>query len=434
MGLLVKNGHLLDPSSGLDGIGHLVIEGQQITAVEVECPEESGFDQVIDASGMMVLPGLIDMHVHLREPGGEDKETIESGSLSAVCGGFTTVACMPNTDPVIDNKMGVEFVRAKAMRYGHCTVRVIGAITKGLEGKALAEIADLVDAGVVAISDDGKTVERAEIMRRAMEYVRMFSIPIVVHCEEPSLSLGGAMNEGFNSTRLGLRGISRLAEEIIVSRDVMMAERLGCRLHVAHVSTRDAVEMIRQAKQRGVQVTAEVTPHHLTLTDDEIERYDPNFKMSPPLRTADDREALIEGLMDGTIDAIASDHAPHTNEEKDVEFEYAPNGVIGLETTFPVCYTSLVASGRVSMSLLVQKLANNPGAILGLKDRGSLRATMAADVTVVDVNKSVVIDSERFRSKSRNTPFGGFSGKGSIEWVLVNGRVEVANGSTVTGD
>jgi dihydroorotase len=429
--LLVKGGRVVDPVSGIDDVRSIVISRGRVEAVESGEVSETQFDRVVDASGLTVFPGLIDMHVHLREPGFEDKETIESGTRSAAAGGFTTVAAMPNTDPAIDNRAHVEFVRSKAERFGYCNVVVVGAITKGRQGVELAEIGDLVDAGAVAISDDGNTVMNSEIMRRAMEYLRMYDIPMIVHCEDEALAVDGVMNEGYNSTRLGLKGVSRLAEEIIVARDVMMAEKLGARIHVAHISTRDSVDMVRRAKARGVRVTCEVTPHHFSLTDDEMERYDANYKMKPPLRTPDDIEALIEGLQDGTIDAIASDHAPHTPEEKDVELDYAPDGVIGLETTLTVSLANLVCRGVLSRSQLVEKLSANPARILALSGRGSLSRGCVADLTLVDVDSERVIESRLFESKARNTPFEGFRGRGRVVTVILSGRVVFENGSVV---
>lgn len=431
MKLLVKGGRVVDPAGGIDDVRNVVIDRGRVEAVESREVPETAFDRVIDASGLVVFPGLIDMHVHLREPGFEDKETIETGTRSAAAGGFTTVAAMPNTDPAIDNRAHVEFVRSKAERFGYCNVVVVGAITKGRQGAELAEIGDLVDAGAVAISDDGNTVMNSEIMRRAMEYLRMYDIPMIVHCEDETLAADGVMNEGYNSTRLGLKGISRLAEEIIVARDVMMAEKLGARIHVAHISTRDAVDMVRRAKARGVRVTCEVTPHHFSLTDDEMEKYDANYKMRPPLRTPDDIQALIEGLQDGTIDAIASDHAPHTEEEKDVELDYGPDGVIGLETTLTVSLTNLVCSGALSLSQLAQKLSANPARILGLSGRGSLSRGSVADLTLVDVDAERVIESRLFESKARNTPFEGSRGRGKVISVIASGRVVYDGGAIV---
>jgi len=430
--LLIKHAHIVDPATGIDGPGHIVVSGDRIESIEVGYVPEESFDLVIDATGLTAFPGLIDMHVHLREPGFEQKETIESGTRSAAAGGFTTVAAMPNTEPAIDNAAMAEYVRSKAQRLGYCNVEVIGSITKGRKGQELSEMNDLVGAGVVAFSDDGNTVMNSEIMRRAMEYLRMYNIPIIAHCEDEFLAEGGVMNEGLNSTRLGLKGIPPLAEELIVARDVMMAERLGARLHVAHVSTRGSVEIVRRAKARGARVTCEVTPHHFSLTDDAVEGYDARFKMKPPLRTQEDVLAILEGLQDGTIDAIASDHAPHTVEEKDVEFDYAPDGVIGLETTLTVSLTNLVAKGVLSLSQLVEKLSANPARILGLSDRGLLARGAAADITLVDVHSERVIRSSEFESKARNTPFEGFVGLGKVAYVICGGRVVLDNGRIIS--
>lgn len=423
MKLLVKCAHVVDPINNIDDVRNIVIDGNRIESLETGEVSETLFDKVIDAAGLHAFPGLIDMHVHLREPGFEEKETIESGTRAAAAGGFTTVAAMPNTEPAIDNSAHVEYVRSRARHYGFCNVEVVGAITKRREGRELSEIGDLVQAGVVAISDDGNTVVNSEIMRRAMEYLRMYDIPAIVHCEDESLSRDGVMNEGFNSTRLGLKGMPRLAEETIVARDVIMAEKLGARLHVAHVSTRGAVEIIRRAKERGARVTCEATPHHFSLTDDLIESYDANFKMNPPLRTHDDVLAILEGLRDGTIDAIASDHAPHTVEDKDVEFDYAPFGVIGLETTLTVSLTNLVSKNILPLPELIRKLSANPAKILGLTGRGHLSKGAIADVTLVDLNCERTIRSSEFESKARNTPFEGFRGVGVVRFVINSGRV-----------
>lgn len=423
MKFLVKSAHVVDPVNRVDGVRSIVIDGDRVESLETGEVSDASFDRVIDATDLYAFPGLIDMHVHLREPGFEEKETIESGTRSAAAGGFTTVAAMPNTEPAIDNRAHVEYVRSKSELYGFCNVAVVGSITKGRKGKELSEIGDLVNAGAVAVSDDGNTVMNSEIMRRAMEYLRMYNIPVIVHCEDESLAHGGVMNEGLSSTRLGLKGIPRLAEEVIVARDVMMAEKLGARLHVAHVSTRDAVDIVRRAKARGARITCEVAPHHFSLTDDVIERYDANFKMKPPLRTQNDIDAILEGLQDGTIDAIASDHAPHTMEDKDVEFDYAPDGVIGLETTLTVSLTNLVSRGVLTLSSLVEKLSVNPARILGLTDRGSLSKGAIADITLVDPDSERVIKSCDFESKARNTPFEGFSGVGDVRVVICRGRV-----------
>ncbi|HHV61870.1 MAG TPA: dihydroorotase [Firmicutes bacterium] len=433
MRLLVKGGRVIDPEAGLDDVLDILIENGKIICVgrgiSPQAQTSGGSEvevevEVVDASGKIVTPGLIDMHVHLREPGREDEETIETGTAAAAAGGFTSIACMPNTSPPLDTGASVEAVRARAARAGVVNVFPVGAITKGLAGEELAETGELRDAGVVGLSDDGRSVMNAEVMRRAMEYARMFDLPIIPHCEDTNLTAGGVMNEGYMSTVLGLKGMSRVAEEVMVARDIILAELTGARLHITHVSTAGSVQLIRDAKRRGVRVTADATPHHFTLTDEAVRGYDTNTKMNPPLRTREDVEAIRRGLADGTIDAIASDHAPHTFEEKDVEYDNAPFGIVGLETSLPLALTELVGGGYLSLAELVKRMWSNPARILGLMARkAGIVAGADADLTIIDVEKEFIVDVNEFRSLSRNSPFGGRRLKGQAFATIVGGRV-----------
>jgi dihydroorotase len=417
--ILIKGGHVVDPARGIDGRADIFIEGQVIRGVGSGNYQA---DEVIDATGRVVTPGLIDMHVHLREPGDESEETIASGSAAAVAGGFTSVACMPNTKPPIDNEASAEYVLLQAERAARANIFPVGGVTKGLKGCELSEIGQLSRGGAVAFSDDGFPIDDAEVMRRGLEYTSMFDKTVISHCEVRSLVGEGVMNEGSISTVLGLPGIPKASEEVMVSRDIILAQATGARVHIAHVSTAGSVDLIRRGKERGVRVTAEVTPHHFTLTEDLVRTFDAKYKMKPPLRTAEDVEALKEGLRDGTIDAIASDHAPHSLEEKDVEFSYAPFGVIGLESTLPVALTTLVKTGVLSLGDLIAKFTRNPADILRL-DRGSLREGATADITIIDPEKEWVLDAGAFRSKSRNCPFHGMEVCGKAVTTIVGGKV-----------
>lgn len=421
MRILLKNGRVIDPSRDLDDTLDLLIEDGRIARLDVNIPKGGGGD-VYDLAGLVVAPGFIDMHVHLREPGREDKETIETGGKAAAAGGFTSVACMANTNPVNDDQSVTEFILSQAARVSSVNVYPIGAVSKGLEGQELSEIGDLVNRGCVGISDDGMPVSSGFIMRKALEYSRMFDVPVVTHAEDLSLAHGGVMNEGRVSTRLGLQGQHPVAEEIMVYRDMRLAEMTGGRLHVAHISTRGAVELVRQAKARGVRVTAEATPHHFALTDDAVATFDTNTKMKPPLRSAEDRDAVLEGLRDGTIDAVASDHAPHCTEEKEVEYDKASFGIIGLETSVSLGLDRLVGSGLIGVSRFVELYSTAPARVLGLR-KGTLAPGSAADVTVFSLSKTIVVDPKRFRSKSRNTPFGGMKLRGAPLMSLVGGEV-----------
>lgn len=379
-------------------------------------------DQVIDAGGLAVLPGLVDAHCHLRDPGYEYKEDIRSGSMSAAKGGFTSIACMPNTNPVIDNESMVRSVIEKARREGVVNIYPIGAITKGQQGSELSEMGSMKEAGIVAVSDDGKPVMQASVMKKALIYAGGFGLPVISHCEDINLAEGGSMNEGETCTRLGLHGIPSAAEDVMVSREIILSEYTGMPVHIAHVSTRGAVEMIRQAKKRGVRVTAETCPHYFTLTEKACVGYDTNAKMNPPLRTQKDVDAVIEGLKDGTIDIIATDHAPHHFDEKNVEFEMAANGIVGFETALPLALTYLVRTGILTLNQLVDKMSARPAEILKI-NKGQIRPGADADLTLVNLDEEYVINPDEFLSKSKNSPFGGFKVTGRVKYTLVGGRV-----------
>ncbi|NLJ99653.1 MAG: dihydroorotase [Clostridia bacterium] len=377
---------------------------------------------ILEAEGFIITPGLLDMHTHLREPGFEDSEDIESGTRAAVHGGFTAVACMPNTKPVIDNAAVVRSILARAEEKGSCRVYPIGSITKGLQGEELAEMGDMVKAGVVAVSDDGMPVANSYIMRNALQYAKSLNIPVISHCEEPTLSSGGVMNEGYMSTVLGLKGIPAAAEDIMVARDLILAETTGARVHIAHISTKGSVEIVRAAKDRGIKVTCEATPHHFSLTDNSVRDYDTNTKVNPPLRTDEDLEAVIAGLKDGTIDVIASDHAPHTIESKDVEYDYAPFGISGLETSLPLMVSNLIIPGELSWMQTIRKTTYEPAKILNIKLDG-IRKGSPADITVINPNSDRKVDTKNFISKGKNSPFDGENLKGWATATICNGTI-----------
>ncbi|GAW92636.1 dihydroorotase [Calderihabitans maritimus] len=430
MKLLIKGGRVIDPVQKIDQQLDIRVVKGKIT--EIGRNLEAQDDRVVDASGCIVTPGLIDMHVHLREPGFEAKETIASGTRAAAAGGFTAVACMPNTNPVADNRSTVEYIKIRARETGVVKVYPIGSITRGSLGEELTEIADLAEAGAVALSDDGRPVANAGLMRRAMEYARMFNLPVISHCEDLNLRGAGVMNEGWVSACLGLHGIPAAAEEIMVARDLILAELTGARLHIAHVSTAGSVRLIREAKSRGVRVTAEATPHHFTLTDEAVQGYDTATKVNPPLRTAADVEAIIEGLQDGTIDVIATDHAPHTREEKDCEYDYAPFGMVGLETAVPLVVSKLILAGKLDWLQAVAKLSSVPARILGLPG-GSLKTGSPADITIIDPQKEKRVDVNCFYSKGRNSPFHGWKLKGWPVVTIVEGTVVMEQGKVIAG-
>ena len=422
MKLLVANGYLIDPSQGLNAGKDLLIEDGRVQAV-LDKGEPAPRDvEVLDATGLMVAPGFIDMHVHLREPGQEYKETIATGAAAAVAGGWSSICAMPNTDPVNDSPAVTRFIIEEGQRAGLANVFPIGALTKGSGGKELAEMGELKNAGIVAVSDDGRPVPTAGMMRRAMEYARGFDLTVVDHCQDPTLSAGGVMHEGRWSIILGLRGIPAAAEEVDAIRDAVLARLTRSRVHLAHVSTRGAVEAVRRAKEEGLQVTCEVAPHHWALTDEAVADYDTNTKMNPPLRSPDHVEALLEGLRDGTINAIATDHAPHHGDEKALEFDQAPFGITGLETAVGLAF-ELVHQGVIGLERLVELCSTNPARIFSLEDRGTLRNNAWADITILDPEFEWTFDVSRSRSKSRNTPFDGRSFKGAAVATIVAGRV-----------
>ena len=420
--ILLKGGRLVDPAQRIDARRDVLLEDGRVAAVGAKLSRRGA--QVIDADGLVVCPGFIDLHVHLREPGREDKETIATGTRAAAAGGFTAVCAMPNTSPVNDNSGITRFILDKARSGGAVRVYPIGAITRGSRGEELAEYGDLKDSGCVAVSDDGRPVASARVMRRALEYARAFDLPVVDHCEEPALFERAAMNEGPVATLLGLRGAPAAAESIVVERDIQLAELTAGRLHVAHLSTAAAADAVRRGKARGVRVTAEVTPHHLLLTDQAVKDsdYDASTKMNPPLRSEADRRAVVEALRDGTIDAIATDHAPHTVDDKKVEYEEAAFGVVGLETAVGLCLDRLVGPGLLTLPHLVALLSIRPARAFGLPG-GTLAPGSPADVTVLDLDRTRKVEPARFQSKGRNTPFGGWTLKGAAVMTIVAGQV-----------
>ena len=424
MRILIKGGRVIDPGR-VNGPADVLIENGKIVAVGQKLDPPAGkadpSTTIIDARGKLVLPGLVDLHVHLREPGFEYKDTIQTGTAAAVAGGFTSVCCMPNTSPVNDNQSITEFILEQARLAGNAHVFPVGAITKGSEGKELAEIGELRHAGCVAISDDGQPVMNSLIMRRAMEYALAFDLPVIDHCEDLHLSEGGCMNEGLVSTQLGLPGIPSAAEDVMVARNLALAELTTARLHLAHLSTAGSVRMVRAAKSRGIRVTAEVCPHHFSLTEEAVRGFNTHAKMNPPLRTWQDVQAIKEGLRDGTIDVIATDHAPHAVQDKQQQFAAAPNGIVGLETALPLTL-ALVEEGFLSLEAAVAKLTTEPARAFGLS-KGSLAPGADADIVVVDPEAQWEVDPARFRSKSRNTPFAGWKVKGRVITTIVAGRV-----------
>lgn len=423
MSILIKGGRIIDPSRNFDKVGNVLIEKGTIKSYPEDTKklEKDSAITVIDAGGKIVSPGLVDLHVHLREPGFEHKETIRTGCESAAAGGFTSIVCMPNTNPINDNASVTEYIMLKARTEGIVNVFPLGAITKGENGETLAQIGEMYEAGCVGVTDDGMPVMNSKVMRHAMEYVKAFGIPVISHSEDLHLSGNGVMNEGDTSTLLGLSGIPAASEDVMVSRDITLAELTGTHLHICHVSTAGSIRLIRAAKVRGVNVTAEATPHHFTLTDRAVAQYDTNAKMKPPLRSEIDREAVREGLRDGTIDAIATDHAPHSEDEKMVEFDLAPFGIAGLETALPLSL-KLVEDGVLTLSGMIAKLTHLPSAIVNIR-KGTLNPGDPADIVIFDPEKRVKIDREKFRSKSKNTPFNGWELKGAVLYTIVNGKI-----------
>jgi len=427
MKILIKNGKVIDPSQNIERKMNILVDGNLIKEYpkNIKALENRNDVKVIDANKLVVVPGLIDIHVHLREPGFEHKETIRTGTLSAAAGGFTSIACMPNTDPINDNASVTDYILLKARTEGIVNVLPIGAITKSEEGKELAEIGEMYKAGCVAISDDGVPVTNSNLMRRAMEYVRAFNMPVIVHAEDSYLSDDGVMNEGKTSTMLGLKGIPNASEEVMIARDIFLSELTGTDLHICHVSTEGSVRIIREAKKRGVKVTAEATPHHFLLTDEEVYNYNTNAKMNPPLRTSKDVKAILKGLKDGTIDVIATDHAPHSEDEKNVEFDIAPFGIVGLETALPLSLR-LVDDKVLTMSQVIEKLTAAPAEIVNL-EKGTLQKNKVADITIFDPKEEYLIDKNNFYSKGRNTPFQNWKVRGKVKYTIVSGKIVYTN-------
>ncbi|MFO0937937.1 MAG: dihydroorotase [Gemmataceae bacterium] len=433
--LHLKSGRVICPAQNIDTITDLWLADGEVAGIGPSTQFHA--DETIDCTGKIVCPGLIDMHVHLREPGREEDETIATGTAAAIAGGVTAVACMPNTEPALDTQAQAAFVKLQAKNADQCYVFPIGAVTKGREGKELAEIGSLVDGGAVAFTDDGGPVYNAEIMRRALEYTKMFGRAILVHAEILELTQGGVMNEGLVSTRLGLRGMPAVAEDIMIARDIMLAELTGGKVHILHVSTAGGVHLIRKGRKRAEELKAagktsfwisgEACPHHFILTDDEMARFDSNFKMSPPLRTRADVDAIIAGLKDGTLSVLATDHAPHAPEKKARELDQTPNGIVGLETFLPLVSTYLVHAGHLTWNQAIEKMTINPARVLGI-DRGTLMAGRPADVTVIDPNRVWTIDAAQFKSKSRNTPFHDWKVTGKAVATIVGGEVKMRDG------
>jgi len=426
---LLKGGRVVDPVNGRDGVFDVLIDADRIVKVGRDLPVDAGTTVVEIPSAFVVCPGLIDIHVHLREPGQEHKETVATGAAAAVAGGFTAVACMPNTDPVNDNAGVTEYILKKAAEANLARVYPIGAVSRGQKGEHLADIAELTQAGCVALTDDGRPVATALLMRRALEYASMFNLPVIEHCEEQTLKGEGVAHEGAHASALGLRGIPGEAESIMALRDISLAELTGGVVHIAHMSARQTLDAVRYGKARGARVTCEVTPHHFVLTDDMLaspEPYDTNVKMNPPLREAADRDAMVQGLADGSVDVIATDHAPHHYDEKRVEFDRAPFGIIGLETAVSLCLDRLVHSGAISMARLVELMSVNPARILRLPG-GSLSEGAPADVTILAADLQVTVSVARMRSKSRNTPFDGWALRGGVAATIVGGRTVYVN-------
>ncbi|WP_435015650.1 dihydroorotase [Tundrisphaera sp. TA3] len=424
----IKGGRVIDPSQGLDLVADVWLGRGRVLAIG---GSDETADLVIDAAGMIVSPGLIDVHVHFREPGNEEDETIATGAGSALAGGLTSVACMPNTNPALDSQGAAEFVVLQAQRARRANVYPVGAVSKGRKGEELAELGQLVAGGAVAFTDDGAPVSSASLMRRALQYAKMFDKVIMQHCQVTELTVGAVMNEGFTSMKLGLGGMPAAAEDIMVARDIRLAEITGGRLHIQHISTERAVELVAEGKKRGVRVTAEACPHHFTLTDDRLETFDSNFKMNPPLRSRADVDALIGGLRDGTIDLLATDHAPHAQEKKMRELDQAPFGIVGLETLIPITVMALIEPGHLTWPDVIRKLTVEPAALLGIP-KGTLRPGADADVTIIDPATRWTIDPSKFLSKSKNTPYGGWEVRGRAHTAIVAGEVRHTLGGIVS--
>jgi dihydroorotase len=425
MGLLIKNATIVNADKVWDKTQDILCVDGKISKIAPSI--DAGSHEVVDAKGKKVLPGLIDIHVHLRQPGREDKETIESGCLAAVKGGFTSIFCMPNTTPVIDNAMVVEFIIREAKRVGICNVYPIGAITKGQNDQELTDMSELKSAGCLALSDDGKSVLNSRLFRLAMEYAKMLDLLIIEHCQDPLLTAGGVMNEGEVSTRIGLKGDPGIAETVTVARDIEIANYLDARVHLAHMSLKRSVDLIRAAKAQGIKVTAEACPHHFALTDEVCATFDTSTKVNPPLRTKEDVEAIKQGIADGTIDCIVTDHAPHTKEDKEVGFDGAPFGLIGLETSLALTIKELVKPGIIDLPTMVNKMSTTPAKIVGLKTKGVIKEGFDADITIIDEHKEWTVTWEGFWSKSKNSPFLGWTLTGVVEYTVCGGKVVYKN-------
>lgn len=425
MKILIKNGRIINPADGMDKVSDMLVEDGIVK--EISQNINTSADKVIDANKMWVTPGFIDLHVHLREPGFEHKETIATGSRAAAAGGYTTVCCMPNTKPVTDSIEVVEYIRIEAEKNGVVNVLPIGAITKGQEGNELADIEGMYKAGICAISEDGKSVMNAQLLKEAMIKAKELNIPVLSHCEDKSLVKGGCMNEGAHCDSLGLKGISNDSEDVIVARDIVLAESTGAKLHLCHMSTKGSIELLNEAKKRGVNVTGEITPHHFTLSDEAVDGKDTNTKMNPPLRSKDDVEAMRKALKDGIADTISTDHAPHSAEEKAKDYQAAPFGIVGSETSFALSNSVLVEEGYLTPSALIEKMSYNPAKILGI-DKGDISVGKVADITITNPEKVFKIDKEKFYSKGKNTPFDGYEVKGSVEYTIVGGRIVFEKG------
>ena len=427
--MLLRNGHLVDPSQAIDGVTDIRIENGVVSEVGPDLPEQDG-EEIFDLSGCYVMPGLIDTHVHLRDPGQEESEDLESGSKAAIAGGFTTVVAMPNTFPVVDNVPIVRYIKDKSARLGYADVLPTAAITKGQEGQEITEIGFLRDAGVIAFTEDGKSVANSGILRKAMTYSKPYDVLFMSHCEDKDLKGAGCMNAGALATEMGLGGIANEVDDIIIMRDIMLAKMTGVRLHIQHLSTASGLELVREAKAKGLPVSCEVTPHHLFLTEDAVRGYNTDAKVAPPLRTAADNEALINGLKDGTITCIGTDHAPHSSDKKDVEFERAANGISSIEIAFPLIWTHLVETGRFTLSEIVSIMSCNPAELLRI-DRGSLSVGKVADVLIFDPETERAVNPQEFYSKGKNCPYTGEVLRGWPSMVLRAGRVVLKNGAIV---
>lgn len=424
MTILIKNGQLINPSENLDKVMDIFVE-DGIIKEKAESIEKQA-DTVIDAAGCYVMPGLIDLHVHFRDPGLTYKEDIETGSKAAAKGGFTTVCCMPNTKPVVDNVETVKYIIEKGEKTGLTNVLPVGAVTKNMAGIEITDVEELKKAGICAISEDGKSVMNSGVYRKAMKNAAKANVPVLAHCEDINLVEGGVINLGDKSSELGVKGISNAVEDVIAMRDIMLAKETGATLHLCHCSTKDSVEMVKRAKEEGIKVTAEVCPHHFSMCSDDITSNDGNFKMNPPLRAREDMEALIKGLQDDIMDVISTDHAPHSAEEKAKDLEHAPFGIVGLETSVALTVTNLVKKGYLTPMQMAAKMSYNPAKVLGIP-KGTLDEGKIADITIIDPDKEYTIDANTFESKGKNTPFDGYKVSGEVEYTILNGKVVYSN-------